>query len=126
MSPTPLKYDRLSGSRVQGGDLAVDLHGMEARRPSQKLKERALSLGFQTIGVADAVAPPHLPAYRTWIDKGFQGTMAYLADHLPLKEHPDRLLPGARSVVAVTLNYNQSVAVEPGRPRVARYAWGRD
>ncbi len=52
--------------------------------------------------------------------------MSYLTRHLPLKEHPGKLLEGAQSIVAVTLNYNQPVEHKPGSPRIARYALGRD
>lgn len=52
--------------------------------------------------------------------------MAYLSEHLPLKEHPERLLPGCRSVVAVTLNYHRRDPHKDGMPRIAQYARGRD
>lgn len=90
------------------------------------LKAKAIELGFDTVGVCDAVRPPHLSAYENWIDKGYHATMDYLADQLPLKEHPERLLPGVKSVIAVSLNYNQAVAAPEGYPKIARYAQGRD
>ncbi|MBX3119483.1 MAG: tRNA epoxyqueuosine(34) reductase QueG [Fimbriimonadaceae bacterium] len=90
------------------------------------LKEKALELGFDTVGVCDAVSPPNLDTYKSWLAKGYQGTMDYLAEQLPLKEHPERLLPGVQSVVAVSLNYNQSNPFDDGFPRIARYALGRD
>lgn len=90
---------------------------------TEALKSYALGLGFQSVGVASAVEAPHLREYEAWLDKGYAGTMSYLHDHLPLKRHPEELLPGCRSVIAVTLNYNQ----EPlENPRIARYALGRD
>ncbi|MGV3616927.1 MAG: tRNA epoxyqueuosine(34) reductase QueG [Fimbriimonas sp.] len=90
------------------------------------LKIEARRLGFTTCGVAPAIPAPHLAAYGDWLAKGYHGGMEYLAEHLPLKEHPDRLLPGVRSVVAVTLNYRQPNPYVPGNPRVATYALGRD
>lgn len=93
---------------------------------SASLKEHAQSLGFDTVGVCAPVQPPHLDAYRTWIGKGYHGTMDYLRRHLPLKGDPQSLLPDVRSIVAVTLNYNQPNPREEGMPRIARYALGRD
>lgn len=98
----------------------VGLHGSEA------LKRQARSLGFQSVGVAPAVSPPHLDTYRQWIEKGYGGSMSYLADQLALKEHPGHLLPGVQSIVAVALNYYQPNGPTIDGPRVARYALGRD
>jgi epoxyqueuosine reductase len=50
--------------------------------------------------------------------------MAYLATHEPLKASPENLLEGAKSVIAVTLNYYQEPPTRIGK--VARYALGRD
>lgn len=93
---------------------------------SPLLKLEAERLGFDLCGVAAAVETPHLAAYRRWLERGFHGEMGYLAEHLPLKEHPEKLLPNVRSVIAVGLNYNQPNPPIEGRPRIARYAQGRD
>lgn len=93
---------------------------------SQAVKERALALGFDNVGLCPAAPLAHHDFYRRWLDRGFHGSMEYLRDHLPLKATPESLLPGARSVVAVALNYNQPNPPQLGRPRVARYALGRD
>lgn len=90
------------------------------------IKAEALALGFDLCGVCPSVAPPHYDAYREWIGKGYHGTMDYLRRHASLKQHPENLLPGVRSIIAVTLNYNQPNPTEPGKPRIARYALGRD
>lgn len=52
--------------------------------------------------------------------------MAYLADHVPLKQDPRNLLPSAQSIIVVALNYNQPNPYRAGYPRIARYALGRD
>jgi epoxyqueuosine reductase len=93
---------------------------------ASRLKEEAHRLGFETVGVCAAATAPHVAAYRTWLDKGYHGEMGYLLDHLPLKEHPERLLPNVRSVVAVTLGYRRPAETGMGMPRIARYALGRD
>ncbi len=93
---------------------------------SSHVKYRAQELGFELVGVCAANKPPHLEQYRSWLAKGHQGSMDYLVDHLQLKQHPHRLLPGARSVIAVGLNYNQHNEHRAGKPKIARYAIGRD
>jgi epoxyqueuosine reductase len=67
-----------------------------------------------------------MEAYLAWLAAGHAAGMDYLAEHMPLKAHPETLLPGVQSVIAVTLNYNQPVPRKRGRPRIARYALGRD
>lgn len=90
------------------------------------LKARARELGFDACGVCAATPPPHLEAYASWLAKRYHGTMRYLERHLPLKASPESLLPGARSVVAVALDYNRPNPYAEGRPHLARYALGRD
>jgi epoxyqueuosine reductase len=79
--------------------------------------------GIDLWGVCAAQSPPHLPAYAEWVAQGNHGSMGYLADHLPLKSHPEHLLPGVKSILAIALNYNQD---PPQNPKIARYALGRD
>jgi epoxyqueuosine reductase len=53
--------------------------------------------------------------------------MAYLERRLSERLEPARVLPEARSVVCVALNYFQGEpAPDPSWTPVARYAWGRD
>jgi epoxyqueuosine reductase len=93
---------------------------------SETVKADAMRLGFELVGICDAVPAPHLAEYRLWLSKGYGGTMDYLADQLPLKADPSALLPGVRSIVALGLNYNQPNLAREGEPRIARYALGRD
>lgn len=90
------------------------------------LKAHALSLGFDLVGICGVQEPPHHGEYQGWIAQGSHGTMSYLKDHIPLKQDPRSLLPSARSVIVVGLNYNQPNPHRPGYPRIARYALGRD
>lgn len=91
---------------------------------SRELKRIAIELGFTTVGVAPAVPIPEaIGAYHDWLGRGSHGEMQYMADHEALKQDPCSLLPSAKSVIVVTLNYYQ----EPISPiKVARYALGRD
>ena len=93
---------------------------------SGELKQKARGLGFDLVGVCDALPPLHLDAYEKWLAKGYHGTMNYLLRQLPLKRSPQELLPGARSVIAVGINYAQPNQPVKGNPRIAMYALGRD
>lgn len=52
--------------------------------------------------------------------------MDYLPRSIELRATLESILPGARSVIGVALNYNQPNPRVPGQPLIARYALGRD
>lgn len=94
---------------------------------TQAIKERALALGFDRVAVGPADPPDHAAAFDAWLEAGYAGTMDYLERGRTERLDPRRLLPGARSVVAVALNYYQGEPPdEDAWAPVARYAWGRD
>jgi epoxyqueuosine reductase len=95
-------------------------------KPTAELKSFGEELGFQSLGVAAAGPAETMESYTDWLSAGFGGEMAYLARHAAAKADPRSLLPSAMSVIAVALPYNQPDPWEPGQPRIARYALGRD
>lgn len=65
----------------------------------------AEELGFDDLRV-QAVAPLADHAfYEQWLAKGYAGEMDYLARHADLRSNPDKLMPGALSVISVRMNY---------------------
>ncbi|MDX2064374.1 MAG: tRNA epoxyqueuosine(34) reductase QueG [Fimbriimonadaceae bacterium] len=101
---------------------------MEARVEPGRIRALAEPFGFTTVGVADARPPESLPHLDAWVAEGMHATMDYMATSRALRADPAQLLPGARSVIAVTLNYRQPTTANPvaGQPRIAQYAQGRD
>ena len=92
----------------------------------ESLESAARSLNFAAVGVCDAVPAPHLGFFDDWVGRGHHAGMGWLAASRELRSGVDALLPGARSVVAVALDYNRPNPSVPGQPRIARYALGRD
>jgi len=95
------------------------------------VKERALALGFDLCGVAPAEAFPELGALAGWLERGFAGEMRYLARTADERADPRRVLPSARTVVALGTVYNvdrpySTEVGDPGEALIARYAWGDD
>jgi epoxyqueuosine reductase len=93
---------------------------------TDSVKALALELGFDLVAVGPADPPEHGDDFRRWIAAGHAGTMGYLERRLPERLDPQRVLPGARAVVCVALNYHQGELADPSWRPVARYAWGRD
>jgi epoxyqueuosine reductase len=83
---------------------------------SRAVETRALELGFDAVGVGPATIPPHAAGFERWLDAGYAGTMDYLARTRAERVDPALLLPDARSVVAVALNYNSGPIRAPASP----------
>ncbi len=89
---------------------------------ANEVKQRARALGFDLVGITSATPPPHTGQFRDWLQTGFHGEMAYMAKNAGQRAHPSEVLPGARAIIVVGLNYFTGHHDKPGR--VARYAWG--
>jgi epoxyqueuosine reductase len=99
-----------------------------SQRLKAELRQRAGELGFSLFGVTAAVASPDYANLIDWIDRGYAGEMEYFRARQQAYEHPDGVLPGVKSIVA--LAYPYAAGPEPdsnrGDGRVARYAWRGD
>ena len=95
-----------------------------------KIKELALSQGFDLAGIASlSQAPENLKRYPEWLSAGYHGEMAYLERQKDKRLDPSLVLPGARSMICLGLIYNTGKPYStevPGQPWVSRYAWGDD
>lgn len=95
---------------------------------SDFVKHAALAVGFHKVGVARAEALDPGPLDRV-LAAGAEADMAWLREQRDVRLDPARLVPGARSVVALAVSYLEEEppgAGEPTQARVARYARGRD
>lgn len=95
-----------------------------------RLKERALELGFDKIGIVPA-APLDTERVRLeeWLARGYHGEMNWMAREPERRTDPRLVMPDARSVVVLALNYFTPHAHAPGDPaqgKISRYAWGDD
>ncbi|MEO5720809.1 MAG: tRNA epoxyqueuosine(34) reductase QueG [Chthoniobacterales bacterium] len=89
--------------------------------------QRALALGFDACRIAHCEPPRHGREFEAWLAEGAAGEMEWLNRGAEKRHDPQLILPGARSVIVVAMNYWQGDAAEPGRRgRIARYAWGDD
>jgi epoxyqueuosine reductase len=93
---------------------------------TESVKALALELGFDLVAIGPADPPEHGAALRRWVEAGHAATMGYLKRRLEERLDPRRVLPGARSVLCVALNYYQGEPADASWRPVARYAWGRD
>jgi len=89
-----------------------------------RLKQQALALGFDLVGICTAKPSAHADFYARWVEAGYAGSMAYLARRIKERRDPRSLLPGCRSIVVVGLNsfLPDEEPPPPGHGLIARYA----
>jgi epoxyqueuosine reductase len=97
---------------------------------TQRLREHALALGFDAVGIAPVGPLEAVGHYEAWLAAGRHGEMAWLASakHRERRADPGRLVREIRSVVCVALGHPPDA--DPARDarlgRIARYAAGED
>jgi epoxyqueuosine reductase len=97
-----------------------------------ELIELAGDLGFDSCRVAAAKSSTHVVDFEKWLAAGAAGEMDYMKRGAEKRTDPQRVLPGAKSIVILALNYFQgnsnpaTTAASGARGRIARYAWGDD
>ncbi|MFN6105707.1 MAG: tRNA epoxyqueuosine(34) reductase QueG [Planctomycetaceae bacterium] len=101
--------------------------------PTAAIRAAALAGGFDLVGITPAVTPAGFSHLVDWIAQGYHGTMEYIPRRLDAYRDPGRVLPGARTVLALALNYHASEGSGDPRPprnavaasgaaQIARYA----
>lgn len=100
---------------------------------SENVKAWAREAGFDLVGIASAEPLPEAErSTREWLSAGMAAGMKWITeDRIGLSSDPSRLLPDARSVIALGKYYlppqDDAVSAAPGpRGKIARYAQGHD
>jgi len=92
------------------------------------IREYAADLGFDYCGVAKAQKlDDDAQRLENWLNKGMQGSMQYMENHFDMRVDPTRLVPGAKSVITLLLNYFPASAQQQDSAyKVSKYAYGED
>lgn len=94
---------------------------------TQFIKSNSAKLGFHYCGVAKAVKlDDDARKLESWLQQGFHGTMHYMENYFDLRIDPCKLVPGARSVITLLLNYFPSQQQQIHAPKISKYAYGKD
>ena len=94
---------------------------------TKEVKTSALQLGFDFCGIAKVQKlEDDARRLEKWLSKGMHGTMHYMENHFDLRIDPSRLVPGARSVITLLLNYFPEEQQKPNVPKISKYAYGND
>jgi epoxyqueuosine reductase len=105
------------------------LSNFQLRELSRRVKDLALTEGFEKVGVVAAEAlGDERNRLREWLERGYHGEMSWMARDPEQRTDPRKLFPAARAVVVVTKNYYTPAqhTDDPATGKVSRYAWGDD
>ncbi|MBP6871840.1 MAG: tRNA epoxyqueuosine(34) reductase QueG [Bacteroidales bacterium] len=95
---------------------------------TQRIKSMASELGFDACGIAEANRlDEDGQRLDEWLTDGFQAGMGYMERHKEKRTDPRLLVPGARSVIVLLMNYYPPIKLPAeNNYEIARYAYGRD
>jgi epoxyqueuosine reductase len=97
--------------------------------PTQQIETQAHEIGFHAVGIASIDPSTNQTAatrLQEWLSLGYQAEMGWMSD--PRRQDIYQVMPGAKTVIAVALNYYTDHQRPAGAEyaKIARYAWGRD
>ncbi|MBC3765833.1 tRNA epoxyqueuosine(34) reductase QueG [Neptunicella marina] len=110
----------------------TQLPEQELRLLAENIKSWGKALGFQQVGIADIDLSRHESHLQNWLDNGYHGDMAFMAEHGMKRARPDELVPGTLRVISVRLDYLPTEASfaknlsNKNKGYISRYAVGRD
>jgi epoxyqueuosine reductase len=91
------------------------------------IREFAQRLGFDQCGIARAQRlDDDARRLETWLGKGMHGSMKYMENHFDMRVDPARLVPGAKSVITLLINYFPATEQVEDTYRISKYAYGSD
>jgi epoxyqueuosine reductase len=91
------------------------------------VKQLAAELGFNFCGIAKATKlDDDARRLESWLNKGMQGSMHYMERYFDMRIDPAKLVPGARSVITLLLNYFPNEKQHNDALKISKYAYGKD
>ena len=94
---------------------------------SEMIKSEAKRLGFLSCGISKAeFLEEEAPRLEKWLSENRQGEMGYLENYFDKRLDPTKLMPGAKSVISVLLNYYPDQKQREDSYKISKYAYGKD
>lgn len=92
------------------------------------IKAEAKRLGFDYVGISKAdFLEEEAPRLENWLNKNMHGQMSYMQNYFDKRLDPRLLVPGAKSVISLLLNYYPSEKqADDTAPKISKYAYGKD
>ena len=91
------------------------------------IKSEAKRLGFLSCGISKAeFLEVEAPRLENWQNQNRNGEMSYMENHFDKRLDPTLLVPGAKSVVSLLLNYYPEHTQTSDTYKISKYAYGTD
>lgn len=91
------------------------------------IKKKANELGFFYCGFSKAdFLSEEAPHLENWLKKQMHGKMLYMENHFDKRLDPRILVPGAKTVISLLLNYFPEDSQQDDTYRISKYAYGKD
>lgn len=92
------------------------------------VKSEAKRLGFDYCGISKAeFLEEEAPRLENWLKQKMHGEMSYMENHFDMRLDPTKLVPGAKSVISLLLNYyTEEKQSDLQAPKISKYAYGED
>jgi epoxyqueuosine reductase len=100
---------------------------MNSTQYTNFIKQQSKLLGFDYCGIAKAqFLNEDAKRLEQWLNKGMHGSMEYMENYFDLRVDPSKLVPNAKSVITLLLNYFPSHKQNTDTPKISKYAYGKD
>ena len=101
---------------------------MDPLKNAAIIKKIAARIGFDNCGISKAsFLDEEAPRLERWLKNRSHGEMAYMENHFDKRLDPTKLVPGAKSVISLLLNYYPDTEQEDKEaPKISKYAYGKD
>lgn len=97
------------------------------QKNTELIKTEAQRLGFLSCGVSKAgFLEEEAPRLEKWLNQNMHGEMQYMENHFDKRLDPTLLVPGAKSVVSLLLNYYPAESQIEDTFKISKYAYGTD
>ena len=99
------------------------------RISNEILIEEAKKQGFDLIGFAPSeLLSEEIDKLERWLNENFHAGMEYMERNIEKKKDIRNLLPSAKSVISLGLNYYTpgKYSNDRSKGKISRYAWGKD
>jgi epoxyqueuosine reductase len=104
---------------------------MSKEKHTLLIKQESRRLGFDFCGISKAeFLEEEAPRLEKWLKGGKHGKMNYMENHFDKRLDPRLLVPNAKSVISLALNYWPHPQLlskgEGSNTKISKYAWGKD
>ncbi len=91
------------------------------------IKDEARKLGFDACGISKACfLEEEALHFENWLKNGMHGKMHYMERNMEKRLDPRLLVPDAKSVISLSMNYYPREKQNSNAPSISKYAYGTD